>query len=213
MSARTIANARSEARSHRRAELMAAADRVIRRLGPAASMDDIAAEAGIAKPVLYRHFGDKGGLYQSLAERYVAALREELEGVFDRASDPRARLAATIDAYLAFVEREHEAYAFLMHRAISERPEAQATVADFVRGIAAEVAVRMRAELGRAGLDASGAESWAYGIVGMVHLAGDRWLERRDVPRAVVVDQLVRLVWDGFSGMAREAALSRASSG
>jgi AcrR family transcriptional regulator len=192
---------------------MAAADRVIRRMGPAASMDDIAAEAGIAKPVLYRHFGDKGGLYQVLAERYVAALREELEGVLDRAADPRARLAATIDAYLAFVEREHEAYAFLMHRAISERPEAQATVADFVRGIAEEVAVRMRAELGRFGLDASGTDSWAYGIVGMVQLAGDRWLERRDVPRAAVVEHLVRLVWDGFSGMARDVAPSRASSG
>ena len=33
-------------------------------------MNVIAAEAGITKPILYRHFGDKGGLYRALAERH-----------------------------------------------------------------------------------------------------------------------------------------------
>lgn len=44
----------------RRRELLEAADRVVLRDGPQASMNAIAAEAGITKPILYRHFGDKG---------------------------------------------------------------------------------------------------------------------------------------------------------
>ncbi|MCB1004958.1 MAG: helix-turn-helix transcriptional regulator [Acidimicrobiales bacterium] len=43
----------------RRAELADAAVRAIRTVGADASMADIAAEAGITKPVLYHHFGDK----------------------------------------------------------------------------------------------------------------------------------------------------------
>jgi len=43
----------------------------VARDGAAVSMDNIAAEAGIAEAMLYRHFGDKAGLYSALAERYI----------------------------------------------------------------------------------------------------------------------------------------------
>jgi AcrR family transcriptional regulator len=188
-------------RAARRLELLDAADRAVRRDGPAASMDRIAAEAGIAKPILYRYFGDKGGLYKALAERYVAAIVDELRRSWVQRDDPRALIAATIDSYLAFIEREREAYRFLMHRAVAERPEAQATVGEFIRQIANEVALVLGEELRRFGLDSGAAEPWAHGIVGMVHLAGDRWLEHRTMPRAALVDYLVSLLWNGFAGL------------
>ncbi|MEA2477942.1 MAG: hypothetical protein QOC87_2141, partial [Actinomycetota bacterium] len=43
-------------------------------------MSEIAAAAGVTKPILYKHFGDKGGLYRTLAERYVQRILEELRG-------------------------------------------------------------------------------------------------------------------------------------
>ena len=91
-------------RERRRLELLDAADRVIRRGGIAFSMDEIASEAGITKPVLYRHFGDKEGLHEALTERYIGELKQALRPA-TRTDEPRARLAATIDAYLAYVER------------------------------------------------------------------------------------------------------------
>lgn len=190
--------------AERRSDLIEAADRVVRRDGPATSMNDIAREAGITKPILYKHFGDKGGLYQALAERYVRALLEELRVALDAEPEARARIRRTIDAYLAFVEREREVYDFLMHRAVTERPEARATVADFIRQLAAELAIVLGDELRRAGVDSGGAEPWAYGIVGMVQLAGDRWLEQRSMSRATVVDYLETLVWQGMSGGAAQ---------
>lgn len=67
----------------RRRELLEAADRVVLRDGPQASMNAIAAEAGITKPILYRHFGDKGGLYRALAKRHTDALLSALRAALD----------------------------------------------------------------------------------------------------------------------------------
>lgn len=186
-------------RERRRAELLDAADRAVRRAGPAASMDSIAAEAGVTKPILYRHFGDKGGLYQALAERYASALMVELRRALGRDAEPRELLRTTIDTYLAFIARERRAYDFLMQRAVPERSEAHAVVAGFVRRVADEVAGVLATELGRYGLDTTPAGAWAHGLVGMVQLAGDWWLDAEPVPRGELVEQLVTLVWDGLA--------------
>ncbi|MEA2517523.1 MAG: hypothetical protein QOG16_1361 [Actinomycetota bacterium] len=195
----------------RREELLEAADRVVRRDGPATSMNDIAREAGITKPILYKHFGDKGGLYQALAERYVRSLLEELRTALAAVPDPEARIRRTIDAYVGFIEREHEVYSFLMHRAVTERPEAQATVADFIRQLAGELAIVLGEELRKAGLDSGGAEPWAHGIVGMVQLAGDRWLDTRSMSRDNLVDYLKELVWNGLSGASATTVIASGS--
>lgn len=76
----------------RRRELLEAADRVVLRDGPQASMNAIAAEAGITKPILYRHFGDKGGLYAALAMRHTDALLDSLRAALDA---PRTGVSAS----------------------------------------------------------------------------------------------------------------------
>ena len=121
-------------------------------------MDEIASEAGITKPVLYRHFGDKDGLYQALTERYVDELKVALTPA-TRADKPRDRLAAAIDAYLSYVEREPARYRFLLHA--SEQPRTAAIVADFRRRHIAECAFTAEENLRRAGIDPGFAEPWA----------------------------------------------------
>src|ERR671910_3007459 len=99
--ARRAQDSKRARRERRREELLDVADRVIQRRGVAVSMDEIASEAGITKPVLYRHFGDKDGLYKALTERYVDDLKLALKPAIE-AEEPRERLAATIDAYLSY---------------------------------------------------------------------------------------------------------------
>ena len=53
-------------RDARREEFLAAAITVIRREGAGASMEAIAREAGVTKPILYRVFGDREGLLIAL---------------------------------------------------------------------------------------------------------------------------------------------------
>ena len=137
----------------RRTELLEAADRAIRRSGPSASMDDMAAEAGVSRVVFYRYFGDKGGLYQALAERYAEAVMAELRDAMESTDDPFERLEATVDRYVGFIEENKEAYDFLMHRAIREGREIEATVADFVRSVAGEISKVLSREISAFGFD------------------------------------------------------------
>ena len=197
---------RDSRRAARRAELLAAADAVLRRDGPGASMSAIAAHAGVTKPILYKHFGDKGGLYRALAERYLGVLLERLRAAVTTDDQPRERIRSTIDAYLTFIESEKEVYGFLMHRALGEQAEAQATVAGFIRELGDEIGIVLGEELRRAGLDSGAAEPWAHGMVGMVYLAGDRWLTHRTMPRARLVDYLTDLLWHGFENLGASAA-------
>ncbi|MQA99742.1 MAG: TetR family transcriptional regulator [Actinobacteria bacterium] len=189
----------------KRQHLLDAADRAIRRRGPTVSMDEIAAEASTAKPVLYRYFGDKGGLYQALAQRYVQQVMDAVTDAVakEEAAGPRARLWAGIDAYLQLVESSPDVYRFLMHRAVRERAEAQSTVTDFIRGLGDELAAIFAEDLKKRGLDPHPAETWARGIVGMVHVTGDWWIEDRSMTRTRLVEHLVTLLWDGLRNAPR----------
>ena len=189
---------RLQRRERRRQELLDAADRVIHRGGVAFSMDEIAAEAGITKPVVYRHFGDKEGLHEALTERYIRELKIALRPATET-EDPRSRLAATIDAYLSYVERRPERYRFLL--AAAEQPRTAGLVVDFRREHIGQCAFTSPAKLGRAGLDPRFAEPWAQCVSGMIRAAGASWLENRSLPRGRLVEYLTTVLWDGFGAL------------
>ena len=188
---------RAARRDARRLELLGAAIEVIRREGPGASMDQMAAAAGVTKPILYRHFGDRAGLVDAISAFSLSLLDATLDDVLRADVAPRELVASAIDAYLRFVESEPEVYRFLVQRAVPETGSA-ATIDDFVGQISRRIAVVLGEGLRAGGSDSGPAEVWAYGMVGMVHVAGDWWLRRRSLPRARVCEYLTRLVCDGL---------------
>ncbi|ARX81787.1 TetR family transcriptional regulator [Streptomyces alboflavus] len=185
----------------RRRELLEAADRVVLRDGPGASMNAIAAEAGITKPILYRHFGDKGGLYAALAKRHTDALLASLRAALDAPAERRERVEATLDTYLAAIEARPQVYRFLMHPSESGSTGDQGGFdvglhsAPLLRRLGEELAevIEERVDLG----PESGrlARVWGHGIVGMMHAAGDWWLGERPCSRAELVGSLADLLW------------------
>jgi AcrR family transcriptional regulator len=185
-----------------RRRLIAAADRVVRRRGPDASMEEIAAEAGITKPILYRHFGHKDGLYAALVERYMLRLYREAEEALGE-TNPRRRVAAAVEAFLEAVEREPEVFRFV-RRVTSEQRQAGEAAGAVVRGHAARIAEATRPDLERLGLDPDAAEPWAYGIVGMMQSVAAWWLDTRLVSRERLVEQLTTLLWEGFGHLHEE---------
>ncbi|AXK33806.1 TetR/AcrR family transcriptional regulator [Streptomyces armeniacus] len=188
------------ATERRRGELLEAADKVVLRDGPNASMNAIAAEAGITKPILYRHFGDKGGLYRALAVRHTDALLDALRAALDAPADRRARVERTLDTYLAAIESRPQVYRFLMHPAEGGSSGEQGFdvgqhSAPLLRRLGEELAtvIAERVDLGTGGEEQ--ARVWGHGIVGMMYAAGDWWLRERPCPREQLVRHLADLLW------------------
>jgi AcrR family transcriptional regulator len=183
-------------RDARREALLVAADAVVQRDGASASMATIAAEAGITKPILYRHFGDKGGLFAALAERHTDRLLDALVDALTAGGTPRERVHRTIDAYLAMIEREPQVYRFLVES--DEAVQAREPVRGFVRRLEDLLAAGIAHEL-RLPEDDVRPAVWAAAIVGMVQAAGERWLATRWCSRTELTVQLTDLLWGGYA--------------
>src|SRR6266542_5464933 len=74
-------------------------------------LDDVAAAAGVTKPVLYRHFDNKTALYLALLERHRADLGTFASAI-PAAGTLEQRLRAVLDVWLDYVESH--AYAWKM---------------------------------------------------------------------------------------------------
>ncbi len=181
-------------RAARREALLDAADRIVRRDGPAASMATIAAEAGITKPILYRHFGDKGGLYAALADRYTGRLLGELQAALEAGRTAGTGSCGPSTPTCRAIEDEPQVYRFLVHS--DEGRAAQSQVRTFTRRLSALLAAGIAAELGGA---AGAGAAWAHGIVGMVQSAGDWWLETGTCTRAELVAELAGLLFGAYA--------------
>jgi AcrR family transcriptional regulator len=189
-------------RDARRQALVGAAVRVIRAHGPHVSMDQVAAEVGVTRPILYRYFGDRDGLADAVAEQFSDSLLRELRAALGRQGEPRQVLNAAVDAFLGFVERDPEVYRFVL----LGRHRPGRDIGAFVRQVAQEVVGVLDGQLRRADRDPGAAEPWAYGMVGMVRLAGDWWVEHRSMPRERLVEHLTTLLWDGLGSLRPTAA-------
>jgi len=189
--------AREARHTAKRQEMLEAAIRVVRRDGPGASMDEIAREAGITKPIIYRAFGDREGLTQAVADQFADELAATLAEQLNREDTTyRESVALTIDAYLDFIERDPKIVRFLVSRDFGDPNN---TTPRLIQKICALVASSIGEQLHENKLDTGAAEPWAYAIVGAVHLAGDRWLENKTMNRARLVEYLTAMVWDGMS--------------
>lgn len=196
-------------REERRQQLLHAAVDAIRTIGPNASMEQLAAQGGVTKPILYRHFGDREGLGRAIGEHYATVLFARLQGSLDATAAPRDLLWRTVDTYLAFLEEEPQLYAFLSSGS-GARPDLEEAGA-IVNAVARQVSAIISDRLLAAGLDTGGAEPFGFGIVGMVHQAGDWWIRTRTMSRSALTGYLTTLLWSGFEGIARDASADPAA--
>ncbi|MGB4007977.1 MAG: TetR/AcrR family transcriptional regulator [Bacillota bacterium] len=70
----------------------------------AASMDQIALEAGVAKGTVYYHFKSKSNLFSAIIENGLDALIEDVEGATLRSTDPVEQLSAIFDALIDYAQ-------------------------------------------------------------------------------------------------------------
>ncbi|MFJ4828644.1 TetR/AcrR family transcriptional regulator [Streptomyces sp. NPDC088747] len=79
------------------------------------SMREVAREAGVTAPAIYRHFADKESLTQAVIDRFFSQLLETLDHAEEAHRDraPEHRLAALAHAYAGFAQ-EHPGWFSVM---------------------------------------------------------------------------------------------------
>ncbi|MFI6427252.1 TetR/AcrR family transcriptional regulator [Promicromonospora sp. NPDC050880] len=217
-------------RTARRAELVRAARKAVHRLGPAVSMDEIAAAAGTSKSIVYRYFDDKAGLRLAVAETVVMQMHDALRAAAQGADSPEMALREMVRVYLEMIESSPNVYWFVTRTAIggnepapveSGRRGRRAPAADVADAAVPTTAVDLHplgayldsvielvAEPFARATDVTPADAaaWAAGAVGFVRGSGEWWLGHRNVEasplsREELTERVTLWLWTGPVGV------------
>ena len=195
-------------RETRRAELVEAAVTAIDEHGPSASIAEIAASAGVSKPVLYRYFSDKADLYRAVGAWGANAVIDGLLPVLLGDGPIRMRVESACDDYLQLISLHPHVFFLLVEHPTNEDP-----LADGKEMVAATISRTLGDVLRGLGVDSAGAEPWAHGLVGLGLSTGEWWLRRKTMSRAAVSAYLSSFIWNAFEGIARENGVQIDSAG
>jgi AcrR family transcriptional regulator len=196
-------------RDERRALIEEAAARLFAERGYSATrLDEIAAEAHVTKPVLYRHFASKRDLYLALLAKHRALLPRFVTPPVT--GQPFIeRLPALLDEWFAYVQAQPYAW-HLIFRDTTGDPEIKAfrretqTAARDV--LAALLHAQPELSIPTRELEPT-AELLRSAMVGLTLW----WLDHPEVPRSVIVE-LVTRTWRGvIDGMSRTHGVLRSS--
>jgi AcrR family transcriptional regulator len=189
-----------EQRAAHRTRLVEATISAIRANGPDLSIDDMAAAAGVSKPVLYDEFGGRLGIADAIA----LVVAERLEGqVFAElaekgGADLGVAIRAVIQALVDLVDEEPELYVFLV-RAIRS-PE---------RGLLDNALLTVMHERSAqlVGFIAPGVPDahlrvLTDGLFGFVLAAVESWHESGEPRKDELVDTLSGVIRTGFASVA-----------
>jgi AcrR family transcriptional regulator len=163
----------------------------------AASIEEIAARAGVSKPVVYEHFGGKEGLYAVVVDREMSDLLARLTRALS-AGTPRALAEQAALALLTYIEEQTDGFRILSRDSTAHGTSGGA-FSSLLNDIANQVEYVLVREFGRRGLDTEFAAMYAQMLVGMVAVTGTWWLEERRPDREQVAAHIVNLGWNGLA--------------
>lgn len=187
-------------RKARRRQLLDAALSVFTTQGyHAAAMDDIAERAGVSKPVLYQHFPGKRELYLALLDESAEALVDALRTALESTHDNKARVAATVGAYYAYVEDTTGAFRLVFESDFTGEPDVRDRV-DEVDRKCAELISHVIAE--DTGLPEAECRLLGAGLAGLAQVTARAWTsDGARINRALAIDLISSLMWRGIKGI------------
>jgi AcrR family transcriptional regulator len=168
-------------------------------------MEDIAAAAGITKPVLYDHFCSKDRLLAAVILRAGSVLGEAVLAAVTTAETPEDALACGLRAYFGFIEERSSGLHSLLTEGVSPGSEA-ATALERVRDQQAEMIAELLSAQSATLLsaqseaaDPAAAQLYAQIVIG----ATERLATRPGTTPTASVETLTRhvmdVIWCGFA--------------
>ena len=170
------------------------------------TVEEIAAKAGVSKPVVYEHFGGKEGLYAVVVDREIERLLGSITDALTTSGSSHQILEAAALALLDYIEGSTDGFRIL----VRDSPAGQSTgsFASLISDVASQVEHIMVAQFKARRLEAKVAPMYAQMLVGMVALTGQWWLENSKVKKEEVAAHLVNLAWNGLTGLESKPTLS-----
>jgi|SRR5262245_2317903 len=190
----------------RRAQLVDVGRTVFAERGfEATSVEEIAARAGVSKPIVYEHFGGKEGLHAVVVDREVEHIVGRIVEAIT-AGSARERLERAVLAFLTYVEERPGGFALLLRDAPQSRRGGQMPVLMF--DLADRVGDIFTEQFRKAGFDARSAPIYAHALVGMVAFVGQWWTESEKRPSAeTVAGHVAALAWMGLRHLPKRPGL------
>ncbi len=173
------------------------------------SIEEIAAQAHVSKPVVYEHFGGKEGLYAVVVdrevERFLAMATRLLSG-----EDTRAKFEVAAVSLLRYIEENSDGFRILVRD--SNPASGSGTFASLISDVASQVEYILADVLKQRGYEPKLAPMYAQMLVGMVVFTGQWWLDARKPKIEDVAAHLVNMAWNGLSQLDRKPRLSDAAA-
>ena len=184
-----------------RERVLDAAERAIAEYGAGVSIEAIAREAGVTKPIVYARVGKRTEVSDALAQRLADRLTEAAAAAMQTCRPGRPQLVALIRTTLGTLSTHRELFLFVSGGASEEMP--QRTL--FLAGQSAKpMADQIASWRTKVGLDPSVASAWAYGVVGLLNMVSLWWITESDEQAGEVAEQLADLLWPGLAGIPPE---------
>ena len=170
------------------------------------TVEEIAAKAGVSKPVVYEHFGGKEGLYAVVVDREIERLLGSITTALTTSGSSHEILERAALALLDYIEGSTDGFRIL----VRDSPAGQSTgsFASLISDVASQVEHIMVAQFKARRLEAKVAPMYAQMLVGMVALTGQWWLENSKVKKEEVAAHLVNLAWNGLTGLESKPTMS-----
>lgn len=196
-------------RTLQRTRLLEDAMAAIRQHGPAVSVDEMAAQAGVSKPVLYAEFGDKAGVAEAIAIERATLVERSL--IADLAAsnslDPAIAIRAAVNALIAMVIDEPEIYGFIVR---SMRTSDHGILDNaLVQTLYARVGILtslLAPEAEKATLSVV-----THGMFGFLFAAVESWQVLQTPSQEELVETIVTLVQQGFQAIGGPGLLASTS--
>ena len=188
--------------AERRAGLVEAALTVFSAEGfKVATMDAVAAEAGVTKPVLYQHFPSKRELFHELIRDVARRLRSDVTDAIGAATSPHDMVRRGMRAVFTFVDERPEEFRLLFGEGVRSDEAFAVEVRGFERSMADAIAELIDIE----GIEPAGRLALAFGIVGLAEASARHWsLGGSGLSLDEVVEHVSDLAWHGLRAPQRK---------
>jgi AcrR family transcriptional regulator len=170
----------------------------------AVSMAEIAAAAGVTKPILYRYFDSKDGLCAACADQMVGPMLTVVGDATRREPYPDRQLWAGIVAQLRFIEEHRDEWRVYVREAPSRGGRSEAALEEGRRRVTqllAELMQQATTAAGRPGPARKEFEAQAHALQGAVEQIAIWWEANPEETVGAVALRVMNFAWQGFGNI------------